>query len=91
MMPASSCSPFIKHIYSSGGPPSESTSEISSVDSDWSDLKAIAVQLGIPNSEALITERFKVDRSKLEEMIRTDAANGGMNRAEEFFDTVCNI
>jgi protein bicaudal C len=67
--------PFNKHIYlgSGGGTPSESHSEISSVDSDWSDLRSIAAQLGVANPDDLHTERFKIDRQKLEEMIKSES------------------
>lgn len=65
-----SCSPFNKHIFLNGGPPSETTSEISSVDSDWGDLRLIAAQLGVANPDELHVERFKVDRQKLEDMIK---------------------
>uniref|UniRef100_T1GG44 K Homology domain-containing protein n=1 Tax=Megaselia scalaris TaxID=36166 RepID=T1GG44_MEGSC len=54
----------------SSGPPSETQSEISSVDSDWSDIRAIANKLGVQNPDDLHTERFKVDRQKLENMIK---------------------
>ena len=54
----------------SNGAPSETQSEISSVDSDWSDIRSIALKLGVSNPEDLHTDRFKVDRSKLEEMIK---------------------
>jgi protein bicaudal C len=66
--------PFNKHIYLNGGgrTPSESQSEISSVDSDWSDLRSIAAQLGVANPDDLYTERFKIDRQKLEEMIQSE-------------------
>jgi len=67
-----SCTPvFNKHIYPTVRTPSESQSEISSVDSDWSDLKNIAAQLGVSNVDDLATERFKVDRLKLENMIKS--------------------
>lgn len=66
---ASYMSPYNKLIYESVRRPSESQSEISSVDSDWSDIKSIALQLGVANTEDLTTVRFKVDRQKLENMI----------------------
>lgn len=48
---------------------SESRSEASSVESDWSDINSIAIQMGVsPNDLAI--ERFKVDRQKLENMIK---------------------
>lgn len=56
----------------SSGPPSETQSEISSVDSDWSDIRAIANKLGVQNPDDLHTERFKVDRQKLENMIKSE-------------------
>lgn len=52
------------------GAPSETQSEISSVDSDWSDIRAIAMKLGVKNPDDLHTERFKVDRQKLEQLIK---------------------
>ena len=54
----------------SGGAPSETHGEISSVDSDWSDIRSIALKLGVSNPDELHTDRFKVDRSKLDEMIK---------------------
>lgn len=54
---------------SSSGPPSEAqSSEISSVDS-ISDLRTVAAGLGI-DPEEIYTERFKIDRTKLEDMIK---------------------
>lgn len=56
----------------SSGPPSEApSSEISSVESDFSDLKSIAAGLGIIDPEEVYTERFKIDRIKLEDMIKS--------------------
>lgn len=49
---------------------SESQSEISSVDSEWNDKGSIAAQLGIPNPDDMANERFKVDRQKLENLIK---------------------
>lgn len=69
---ASYLSPFNKLIYESVRRQSESHSEISSVDSDWSDIKSIALQLGVANPDDLLTERFKIDRQKLENMIRSE-------------------
>ncbi|XP_052864286.1 protein bicaudal C [Anopheles cruzii] len=83
-----SCSPFNKHIFLNGGPPSETTSEISSVESDWGDLRLIAAQLGVANPDELHVERFKVDRQKLEEMIKVETYSEGMNSAEEFFTNI---
>ena len=57
-------------LASSSGAPSETQSEISSMDSDWSDIRAIALKLGVANPDDLHTERFKVDRQKLEQMIK---------------------
>lgn len=83
-----SYSPFNKHLYP-GGPPSESLSELSSADSsDWSDLRTIAVQLGVSNPDELASERFKIDRQKLEIMVNTETNLEGMNKAEDFFDKV---
>ncbi|EDW57610.2 uncharacterized protein Dvir_GJ18051 [Drosophila virilis] len=72
------------------GAPSETQSEISSVDSDWSDIRAIALKLGVQNPDDLHTERFKVDRQKLERLIMADSAIEGMNGAEYFFDDIMN-
>uniref|UniRef100_A0A182J0X5 Uncharacterized protein n=1 Tax=Anopheles atroparvus TaxID=41427 RepID=A0A182J0X5_ANOAO len=80
-----SCSSFSRHIFLNGGPPSETTSEISSVESDWGDLRSIAAQLGVANPDDLHVERFKVDRQKLEDMIKVETYSEGMNSAEEFF------
>lgn len=55
------------------GAPSETQSEISSVDSDWSDIRAIAMKLGVKNPDDLHTERFKVDRQKLEQLIKGES------------------
>lgn len=68
---ASYLSPFNKLIFESVRRTSESQSEISSVDSDWSDIKTIALQLGVQNPDELTTERFKIDRQKLETMMRS--------------------
>lgn len=58
---------------SSSGPPSEApSSEISSVESDFSDLKSIAAGLGIIDPEEIYMERFKIDRLKLEDMIKSE-------------------
>lgn len=68
---------------------SETQSEISSVDSDYSgDIRAIALQLGVANVEDLSNERFKVDRQKLESMIKVASESEGTNGAEDFFNTV---
>lgn len=81
--------PFNKHIFINGGPPSETTgSEISSVESDWGDLRLIAAQLGVANPDDLHVERFKVDRQKLEDMIKVETYSEGMNSAEEFFTNI---
>lgn len=65
MAPASSSAPHSDVAPSSGAP-----SEISSADSDWSDIRAIALKLGVANPDDLHTERFKVDRQKLEQMLK---------------------
>lgn len=52
-------------------PRSDTHSEVSSAESDWSDMKSIAMQLGIANVDDLYTERFKIDRQKLSEMIQS--------------------
>lgn len=80
---------FNKLLYAtatSSGAPSEAPSEISSADSAWSDIRAIAVRLGVSNPEDLHTERFKVDRHKLENMIKVDVE--GVNTAEYFFENL---
>ncbi|XP_070492413.1 protein bicaudal C isoform X2 [Chironomus tepperi] len=69
----------------STGPPSEApSSELSSVDS-FSDLRTIAAGLGITDPEEIYTERFKIDRIKLEEMIKLEGYCETMNKAEWFF------
>jgi hypothetical protein len=61
-------------IAGSSGPPSEAqSSEISSVESDFSDLKSIAAGLGIVDPDEVYTERFKIDRLKLEDMIKSES------------------
>ncbi|KAH8292776.1 hypothetical protein KR054_004958 [Drosophila jambulina] len=72
------------------GAPSETQSEISSVDSDWSDIRAIAMKLGVQNSDDLHTERFKVDCQKLEQLINADSAIEGIIGAEYFFHDMMN-
>jgi len=58
---------------SRSGPPSEMSSEAaSSVESDLSDLRTIAASLGILNPDEIYTERFKIDRTKLEDMIKSE-------------------
>lgn len=60
-------------VTGSNGPPSEApSSEISSIESDFSDLKSIAAGLGIADLEEVYTERFKIDRLKLEDMIKSN-------------------
>lgn len=50
---------------------SESQSEASSsAESDWSDINSIALQMGL-HPKDLCVERFKVDRQKLENMIKS--------------------
>lgn len=56
----------------SSGPPSELSSEVSSAESDFSDLRTIAAGLGINDPEEIYTERFKIDRTKLEDMIKSE-------------------
>uniref|UniRef100_A0A1A9WTZ7 SAM domain-containing protein n=1 Tax=Glossina brevipalpis TaxID=37001 RepID=A0A1A9WTZ7_9MUSC len=73
---------------SSSGAPSDTQSEISSTDSDWSDIKTIANKLGITNPEELYTERFKVDRQKLEQMIKAESYIQDLNGAQFFFENV---
>lgn len=68
MMP--SALPFNKLLYQAVRGSSDSQSEISSVDSDWSDIRGIALQLGVSDPDELTNERFKVDRQKLESMIK---------------------
>lgn len=68
MMP--SALPFNKLLYQAVRATSESQSEVSSVDSDWSDVRGIALQLGVSDPDDLANERFKVDRQKLENMIK---------------------
>lgn len=59
-------------LSSTSGPPSEApSSELSSVESDFSDLNKIIAGLGIIDPEEVYTERFKIDRLKLEEMIKS--------------------
>ncbi|XP_053958137.1 protein bicaudal C [Anastrepha ludens] len=72
----------------SSGAGSETRSEISSADSDWSDIRAIALKLGVANPDDLHTERFKVDRQKLEQMLKESSLVDGMNGAEYFFESV---
>lgn len=62
--------PFNRLLYQSVRHSSESQSEISSIGSDWSDVRTIAAELGITNLDELANERFKVDRQKLENMIK---------------------
>lgn len=51
---------------------SESQSETSSsAESDWSDINSIALQLGL-HPKNVCVERFKVDRQKLENMIKSN-------------------
>lgn len=49
---------------------SESQSEASSIATEISE-DDIAVRLGLPDSSHLETQRFKVDRKKLEDMIQS--------------------
>lgn len=49
---------------------SESQSEASSsAESDWSDINSIAAQMGLQPKDMCV-ERFKVDRNKLETLIK---------------------
>lgn len=60
---------------------SESQSEASSsAESDWSDINSIALQMGL-HPDDMCVERFKVDRQKLENMIKGNLCN----------DTLLNI
>lgn len=65
--------PFNKLLYQAGQQSSESQSEISSIGSNWSDIRSIALRLGITNEADLTNERFKIDRQKLETMIKSMA------------------
>lgn len=56
----------------SSGPPSEMSSEISSAESDFSDLRTIAAGLGILEPDEVYTERFTIDRTKLEDMMKSE-------------------
>lgn len=49
----------------------EPSSEASSIESNFSDLRTIAAGLGILNPDEIYTERFKIDRMKLEDMIKS--------------------
>lgn len=64
--------PFNKLLYHAAQQQSSqsSQSDISSIGSDWSDIRSIALQLGITNPDELVNERFKVDRQKLESKIK---------------------
>lgn len=66
--------------------PSETQSEISSVDSDWSDIRAIALKLGVQNVDDLHTERFKVDRQKLEQLLK-----GELEQQKYIFNFIIDI
>lgn len=77
-MALSSINPFLGSsrfsLASSSGPPSEApSSELSSIESDFSDLKSIIAGLGIVDPDEVYTERFKIDRAKLEEMIKSES------------------
>lgn len=79
-MALSSINPFLGSsrfsLASSSGPPSEApSSELSSIESDFSDLKSIIAGLGIVDPDEVYTERFKIDRAKLEEMIKSELMN----------------
>lgn len=60
----------LKQMYLQDNHKSDIPSEISSVDSEWSDLKSIATQLGVANMDDLYTERFKIDCQKLSDMLQ---------------------
>lgn len=86
----SSINPFIGSsrfsLASSSGPPSEApSSELSSVESDFSDLKSIIAGLGIVDPDEVYTERFKIDRAKLEEMIKSEF------ESKRFDDEMLNV
>lgn len=66
-LPLSKTLLFEQHQYA---PSSDTRSEASSVASEWSDINSnFALQLGV-NKEDLKDERFKIDRQKLENMIK---------------------
>lgn len=62
-------SPFNNLLYQNAQPTTESRSEVSTNESEWSDINTIAQQLGVSVAD-LQVERFKVDRSKLENMVK---------------------
>lgn len=62
-------SPFNNLLYQNVQPTAESRSEVSSNESEWSDINSIAQQMGVTVAE-LQVDRFKVDRSKLEIMVK---------------------
>lgn len=62
-----------KHLFNIHGPPSvksDNQSEISSMDSEFSDIRTVGVTLGI-NPEDIHMERFKIDRMKLEDLLKS--------------------
>lgn len=63
--------PFVSNSRFSVAGSSSASSEISSIESDFSDLKSIAAGLGIVDLEEVFMERFKIDRLKLEDMIKS--------------------
>ncbi|GAB0095254.1 Protein bicaudal C [Sergentomyia squamirostris] len=65
---------------------SETQSEVSSADSELSDLRSIAIQLGVSVDE-LSVERFKIERQKLESMLSEPEAQE-INKAEMFFQQI---
>lgn len=71
-MMAASLPVLNKHLFIQGPPSlkSENQSEISSVESDFSDIRTVGATLGI-NPEDLHMERFKIDRTKLEDMLKS--------------------
>lgn len=62
-------SPFNNLLYQNVQPSTESRSEVSTNESEWSDINSIAQQMGVTVAE-LQVDRFKVDRSKLESMVK---------------------
>lgn len=61
-------SPFNNLLYQNVQPTTESRSEATN-ESEWSDINSIAQQMGVSVAE-LQVDRFKVDRSKLESMVK---------------------
>lgn len=61
-------SPFNNLLYQNVQPTTESRSEVTN-ESEWSDINSIAQQMGVSVAD-LQVDRFKVDRSKLESMVK---------------------